>query len=173
MSFFAKLRSIIIITTARTILVVLILMAAYNQVVSTIRPLVTATSSMGKLLTLTEHEKLRILAPSYSRLIDAVNAYPQGTRLYFVPCFEDSGNSGFWWWHLYLLTRYEVYPRKVLCHDELLYEGQKSVYLSRWIGHAKYFNDIKWIRDRGIEYVILVRHNSANILPVTAEVSGL
>ncbi len=146
-------------------LVWLIFTTCRSQLEYTWRPLINALPHMMPLLALPDIDKLQALAPSYHQVIQAINTYPPNTRFYFIPSFKDSGNSGFWWWYLYLLCRYYAYPRQILSHNEFFYKGEKSVYLDRCINGAKSFTDISWFKQRGIDQVILIRHNKVEILP--------
>ena len=155
------------------VLAALILNSFRAQWTLTARPLLSRSRDISTMLRLTDLEKLTALAPNYSVLIRELRRYPEGTNFYFVPEFQDSQNRGFWWWYLYLLTRYYVYPRKLFCHDSVLDDGRKDVFIQRWIGGAKTFSEISWVKEKKIDRIILIRHNKAEILPVSAKVEGL
>ena len=106
-------------------------------------------------------------------MVQAVNAFPAATRFYFVPCFEDSGNTGRWWWYVYLMTRYLCYPRTVFCHDKVQYDDTKAVYLSRFIGQARTWQDLDWITSRHIDIIILMRHNRVEFMRPADPVKNL
>ena len=137
------------------------------------RVLTNSARYIPKMLSWDDLDKLKALAPAYDSIIQAVNAYPPETRFYLVPCFEDSGNTGFWWWYLYLLTRYYSYPRIIFSHNEFSYENSKALYRERFIGQAASFNDIPWVKARQINNIILIRNNRVNILPATTPTGPL
>jgi len=158
---------------ACAIILALLLNALVTQHKNTLKPWLARGSDLTAMLQLTDSEKLTALAPAYAGLIKEIRRYPAGTRFYFVPCFEDSGNTGLWWWYVYLLSRYYSYPNQLLCHDSVLYDDRKDIYLERWIKGSRTFNGIPWVKEHKIEQIILMRNNQVQILPVSSEVHGL
>lgn len=140
---------------------------------TTLRPWPASSSVIQKQLPLSDEQKLEAQAPDLAALVKAVNNYPETTRFYFVPSFADSGNTGRQPWYIYILTRYFAYPRIIACHDSLQYAGSKNVYLERFIGNARTWYDVEWVRDKHINIIILMRNNRVDFLPVHAQIGGL
>jgi hypothetical protein len=158
---------------ALAIVAALMVAALYNQYKATLTPWCSRFRDTTLMLSLSDRDKLAVLAPAYAGLIQEIRRFPPGTRFYFVPSFTDSGNTKFWWWYVYLLSRYFSYPNQLLCHDVILYGNDKNIYLERWIKGSRTFRDIPWIKERHIEQIILMRNNQVQILPLAAETSGL
>jgi hypothetical protein len=118
-------------------------------------------------------QKLRVIAPDLFNLVEAVNTFPTSTRFYFIPCFEDSGNTGRWWWYVYLIVRYLSYPRTIFCHDKVQYKNSKEIYLERFIGQAKTWQALDWITSRHIEIIILMRNNAVEFIHITSPIKNL
>ena len=160
------------IVTGAVILTLLVI-ALRSQASHTLKPWSLRARDAAFMLNLPDREKLAALAPAYANLIREIRRYPAGTRFYFVPCFADSGNTGLWWWYVYLLSRYYSYPNQLLIHDSVLYNDRKDIYMERFISGSRTFNDLPWVKERKIEQIILMRNNQVQILPTTTEIRGL
>lgn len=141
-----------------------------SQIRYTFRPFARSASVIPAMLTKDDLGQLRKLAEPIYQVIAGINQYTEETNFYFVPSFSDSENSAVWWWYLYLLSRYLCYPRKIFCHDEILYGGEKDRYLRQFIGQAARYAELDWVKTRRIEHIILYRNNTVSILPSSAEI---
>lgn len=100
------------------------------------------------------------------KIIDEINRKPEDANFYFAPCFEDES-----WWYVYIRTRYLCYPRKIFVHFPLLYhETNKKEYITRFIGNSKKYNELDWVKNRNIKYIILFRNNTVSILSTDSEI---
>ncbi len=167
-----------LIPTLRTallwcVLVALLVVSFYNQFNFSLQPLYLSRSQIVRRLSINDMQKLEVAAPDLFTLARAINSFPDSTRFYFIPCFDDSGNTGRWWWYVYLMGRYLSYPRTIFTHDKVQYETSKSIYLSRFIGQARTWRELDWITSRHIDILILMRHNSVEFLRTTDPIKNL
>ena len=152
-------------------IILLIITTFTNQIKYSIIPFLNSYKLVPYLLPKDDLSLLKELAYPVYRIIDEINTYPEETNFYFVPCFEDSGNTQIWWWYLYILTRYLCYPRKIFCMDARLYSESKEEFISKYNGDAKRYSDLEWIKIRNIKYVILFRNNTVSILPIETKIN--
>jgi len=169
----SKFLSLLLIPARWLLLPALVIGACFNQFNFSLTPFWQARQSLFMAEPHTDSARLERLAPDIAALVKAVKAYPVETRFYFAPCFRDSGNTARWWWYVYLLTRYLSYPRKILCHDEVLYKSDKTVYSSRYIGKAARWQDLDWITSRGVQVIIMMRNNAVTFIPVSERIQDL
>jgi len=155
------------------VLAALLATALYNQFSFSLKPLYLSRSQIVQRVSHNDMQKLEIAAPDLFNMIQAVNSFPASTHFYFIPCFDDSGNAGRWWWYVYLMGRYLSYPRTVFTHDKVQYENSKDVYLSRFIGQARTWQELDWITSRHIEVLILMRNNSIEFIKTTDLIKNL
>jgi len=155
------------------VLATLLAGALFNQYSFSLKPLYLSRGHAAAMMAKNDLQKLETVAPDLFNLIRAVNAFPASTRFYFVPCFNDSGNTGRWWWYIHLITRYFSYPRHIFSHDKVQYDGTKEVYIARFIGQAKTWRELDWITSRDIEVLILMRNDSIKFMRTTDPVESL
>ena len=155
-----------------TVLTALVIGAVIHQINFSLKPL-PALWNRSAMITRNDTEKLQILAPDLFALVKAVNAFPSKTTFYFVPCFNDSGNTGRWWWYVFLMTRYLSYPRIIFCHSKEQFNNTKEEYLSRFIGPARTWQELDWITTRHIEIIILMRHNTIEFIRAGDPITNL
>jgi len=164
-----KLLAIFKTTCSVLILLWLISFAIFNQVQFTFKPLAASRAKLPALLIKDDMAQLNLMLPDIGRLFNIVNSAPAEAKFYFVPYFTNSPEMQTYWWYLYLASRYFSYPREVYCHDHSLYKSNKDIYLKRWIGQAKTFDELPWLNDRHVQYIIRIQHNILEIvLPKTA-----
>jgi hypothetical protein len=150
----------------------LLVSAGLNQFNFSLKPFFLARKDIPAMISRNDTEKLQVLAPDLFALIRAVNAFPPQTRFYFMPCFQDSGNTGRWWWYVFVLTRYFAYPRIILSHNASL-RYTKENFIARYIGKARTYQDLDWIKSKNIQVIILMRNNKVEFLGVDTPIEGL
>lgn len=138
----------------------------YNQWKWNIQPLSSNFHYLKTMLSLNETQQLQVLSPTIYPWVAQIQTYPPNSTFYFIPCFEDSGNTSLWWWYLCILTRYFAHPRKVLFLDYSLYQENKQIFIKKYIGNAKYYSELDWLKKHQVQYVILMRNNNIQILPI-------
>jgi len=153
------------------LLAIVLTVTLSSQIRYQILPFLRSYKSIPYLLSKDDLSLLKEFAYPVYRLIGGINTYPEDTNFYFAPCFADSGNTQIWWWYLHIVTRYFCFPRKILCMDSVLYSDNKDVFISKYIGDAKKYSDLEWIKARKISYVILFRDNAVSILPIDTEIN--
>lgn len=155
------------------VLTALLGVSLYNQFNFSLKPLCLSRNNVASMIGKSDLQKLEVAAPDLFNMIQAVNSFPAATHFYFIPCFNDSGNTGRWWWYIHLMTRYFSYPRTIFTHDKVQYENNKSVYSTRFIGQARTWQELDWITSRHIEVLILMRKNSVEFMKTTEPIKNL
>jgi hypothetical protein len=154
------------------VLGILLVSASLNQFNFSLKPFFLARKDIPAMISRNDTEKLHVLAPDLFALIRAVNAFPAQTRFYFMPCFQDSGNTGRWWWYVFVLTRYFAYPRIILSHNASLWDT-KEAFITKYIGKARTYQEIDWITSKNIQVIILMRNNRVDFLSTDTPIGGL
>jgi len=104
-------------------------------------------------------------------MIDAINAYPKDTRFYFSPPLGESQYEEIEWVYVNILCRYFCYPREILYMEQRLYEKDKSEYMRKFIGNVETYQELGWIKERDIRYIIMYYNSRFSILPISARIS--
>ena len=155
------------------VLAALLIGSLFNQFNFSFKPLSLSKDHIASMMIKNDMQKLETAAPDLFSLVREVSAFPASTRFYFIPCFNDSGNTGRWWWYVYLMARYLSYPRTVFTHDKAEYGDTKGIYLSHFIKEAKTWQELDWITSRHIEVLILMRNNTVEFMRTTAPIKNL
>lgn len=142
-----------------------------NQIRYTFTPFIKSYKNLPYMLAKDDLGQLKELTNPIYNIVEGINKYPEDTNFYFVPCFEDSGNSAVWWWYLYIISRYFAYPRKIFAMDVILYNNNKNEYKKKFMPHGKNYSKLNWIKDREIKYIILFRNNVVSILSLNADIN--
>jgi hypothetical protein len=146
-----------------------IITAINNQITYIFKPFFESYKNIPSMLFYDDIGQLKQLYYPIYKIVDEINKYPQDTNFYFTPCFEDSNNTESWW-YLYIRVRYVCYPRKIFVNSPLLYNGSKKAYRKHFVGDSKQYDELDWIKNRNIDYVILFRNNTVSILPIDSEI---
>ena len=155
------------------VLSVLIIGAVRNQFFYALLPFWKDRHGIGENLLKTDAGKLQALAPDISGLVDIVNATPASATFYVVPSFSAPGDHRRDPGLVLGVLRYMCFPRIFLSHDSGLYGARKQLYLEKFIGEARTWQELDWIRSRGIQSIILMRDNKVYFLPVTGPIGEL
>ena len=155
------------------VLAALLAVSLYNHFSFSLRPLYVSRGQVPAMIMKSDIDKLEVLAPDLFKVVAAIRTFPPAARFYFVPCFDDSGNTGRWWWYVHLLTRYLCYPRIIFAHDKIQYDNSKTTYLARFIKEARTWQEVDWVDSRQINVIILMRNDLIRFMRTTDPIGDL
>jgi hypothetical protein len=71
------------------------------------------------------------------------------------------------------MVRYLSFPRTVFTHDKAEYDNSKKVFLSRFIGQARTWQELDWVTSRHIDVLILMRNNSIYFIRTADQINNI
>jgi hypothetical protein len=148
----------------------LLALSLNSQLKYTLQPFFNSFRSIPGMLARDDAGQLKELSPSIYQIIEEINKYPPEANFYFEPHFAPWQSQGVWWWYVYIISRYLCYPRKVFSLAGIAYHNSRIEYLNKFIGQAKFYSQLSWLRGQGIQYVVLLRQGRVLVLPVSAEI---
>lgn len=137
-----------------------------NQITYTLRPFLKSYRTIPHMLSKDDIGQVKELYPSVYRIMEKINRKPEDTNFYFAPSFYDES-----WWYLYVRARYLCYPRRIFVHNPLLYrDTDREEYIRRFIGDSERYDELDWVKGRGIEYIILFRDKDISVIPADSKI---